>query len=156
MSDHITHDHELFSEFISDPKGSSMNTILGAHRFLATVIENGDDGPTLKTLLKIFRPFIAKNSIKDYVFKRIKKSLLLELALCILQDVATNGLDRLASLNLVIEKTNAGGKNVVIEQPTEEFGDASVADDKFLHEIDEIFFRFRDTNGHSPDVKFVA
>ena len=81
-----TLDHEFFTEFISDPKGSSMETILGAHRFLATVIENEDDGPTLKTLMKIFRPFNPEKSIKDYVFKRIKKSLLLELALCILQD----------------------------------------------------------------------
>lgn len=156
MSDHIPHDHELFSEFISDPKGSSMDVILGAHRFLATVIENKDDGPTLKVLMKIFRPFIPQNSIKDYIFKRIKKSLLLELALCILQDVASNGLGRLSTLNLVIEKTGAGGKNVVIEQPSEGFEGASTEDDKFLHEIDEIFFRFHDTSGRSPDVKFVA
>ena len=65
MSDFTSQDHELFSEFISDPKGSSMNTILGAHRFLATVIDNQDDGSTLKTLMKIFRPFIPKNSIKQ-------------------------------------------------------------------------------------------
>ena len=142
MSNLTTQDHELFTEFISDPKGSSMDIILGAHRFLAAIIENKDDGPTLKTLMKIFRPFIPTNSIKDYVFKRIKKSLLLELALCILQDVATNGLDRLGSLNLVIEKTNAGGKNVVIQPSEEDFGDASTGDDKFLNEIDEIFFRF--------------
>ena len=65
-------DHELFTEFTSDPKGSSMETILGAHRFLATVIDNEDDGPTLKVLMKIFRPFAPNNSIKDYIFKRIK------------------------------------------------------------------------------------
>ena len=62
-------DHELFTKFTSDPKGSSMETILGAHRFLATIIREEDDGPTLKILMQNFRPFVHANSIKDYVFR---------------------------------------------------------------------------------------
>ena len=110
MSEKPTPDHKFFTEFISDPKGSNMETILGAHRFLAMIIDSEEDGPTRKTLMKIFRPFVPENSIKDYIFRRISKSLLLELALCILQDVTVNGLARLSTLTLVIEKTRAGGK----------------------------------------------
>ena len=62
----------------------------------------------------------------------------------------------MSSLNLVIKKTGTGGKNVIIERISDEFGDAPAEDDRFLHEIDEIFFHFRDVNGQSPDVKFVA
>ena len=57
---------------------------------------------------------------------------------------------------MVIEKTGSGGKNVVIERPSDDFGGEPNGDDGFLNEIDEIFFRFRDVNGQSPDVKFVA
>ena len=156
MSEITTHDHELFTEFTSDPKGSSMQTILGAHRFLANVIENEDDGPTLKTLMKIFRPFVPQDSIKDYIFRRIKKSLLLELALCILQDVASNGISRLASLCLAVEKTRSGGKNVVVEPQSERPDNETIEDEAFMEEIDEIFFRFSDSKGNSPDVKFAA
>ena len=149
-------DHEFFTEFTTDPKGSSMETILGAHRFLAAVIDHEDDGPTLKVLMKIFRPFIPESSIKDYIFKRIKKPLLLELALCILQDVASNGVSRLATLTLAIEKTRSGAKDVVVEPIPERSDDESVEDGSFLHEIDEIFFKFGDSSGDSPDVKFAA
>ena len=106
--------------------------------------------------MKIFRPFIPQTSIKDYIFRRIQKSLLLELALCILQDVATNGLGRLATLNLAIEKTLAGGKNVVVEPQSERPDNEFLEDEAFLHEIDEIFVRFSDASGSSPDVKFAA
>ena len=133
-----------------------MDTILGAHRFLATVIENEDDGPTLKVLMKIFRPFAPNDSIKDYIFKRIKKSLLLELALCILQDIATNGISRLASLTLVVEKTRSGGKNVVVEPQSTRPPNEDLEDAAFMNEIDEIFFRFSDSTGDSPDVQFAA
>ena len=133
-----------------------METILGARRFLALIIKNEEDGPTLKTLMKIFRPFAPESSIKDYVFRRVKKSLLLELALCILQDVAANGLGRLATLNLAIEKTKAGGKNVVVEPQSERPANELIEDEAFMHEIDEIFVRFSDTSGSSPDFKFAA
>ena len=156
MSEKPPLDHEFFTEFTTDPKGSSMETILGAHRFLATVIDTEDDGPTLKTLMKIFRPFAPEDSIKDYIFKRIKKSLLLELALCILQDVASNGISRLASLSLVVEKTRSGGKNVVIEPQSESPPNECLEEDAFMEEIDEIFFKFGDSTGDSPDVKFAA
>ena len=106
--------------------------------------------------MKIFRPFVIQNSIKDYIFRRIRKSLLLELALCILQDVASNGISRLTSLNLLIEKTRSGGKNVVVEPQSERPDNETIEDDAFMQEIDEIFFRFSDSSGNSPDVKFAA
>lgn len=133
-----------------------MQVILGAHRFLVNIIETEEDGPTRKVLMKIFRPFIPQKSIKDYIFRRTQKSLLLELVLCILQDVAQNGISRLASLNLVIEKTRAGGKNVVVEPQSERPDNETIENDEFMKEIDEIFFLFQDKEGNSPDIKFAA
>ena len=63
MSEKTSLDHQLFTEFLTDPKGSNMDTILGAHRFLAVIIEREEDGSTRKTLMKIFRPFIPQNSV---------------------------------------------------------------------------------------------
>jgi hypothetical protein len=132
-----------------------MNTVLGAHRFIANIISNEDEGPTVSILMKVFSPFVRGDTIKNYVFKRIKKSLLLELALCILQDVASNGIERLATLELEIERTASGGKTVVIKPPPE-FPIENENEREFLSEIDEIIFNFKDSLGNSPAIKFAA
>ena len=74
-----------------------------------------------------------------------------ELALCILQDLASNGPDRAKTLRLEVEKVSSGGKRVKI---ADNFADGSdPIDQSFLDEIDTAIFRFKDQSGASPDVK---
>ena len=80
------------------------------------------------------------------------KSILQELALCLLQEIISGGPKRAASLNLVVEETKSGGKTVVVEQQPEEFP----VDEDFVRDVDEAFFHITDLTGSSPDVKVVS
>ena len=79
----------------------------------------------------------------------------MELALCVLQDVALNGLARLGSLELELVDAKSGGKSVAIKDSfaTEE---GEPTDESFLRDIDEAVFNFRDSLGKSPDVRIAA
>ena len=89
-----------------------------------------------------------------YVFKRLGKKILQELALCILQDLATNGPGRAKTLELEVVKASSGGKVVKI---VDHFEDGSgPLDQSFLDEIDEAIFRFKDPARESPDIKISA
>ena len=87
----------------------------------------------------------------------MKKSILLELALCILQEIGSFGVDRAKSLRLKVVKTSSAGKQIVIDkdQPAPEFP-LTPADESALKElldIDEAVFCLSDSLGRSPDVK---
>ena len=73
-----------------EPKNSSPDVIQGAHRFISKVIQGETSGPTNAVLIDIFREFLPGH-VKDYVFTRMGKPILLELALTILQDLISNG-----------------------------------------------------------------
>ena len=56
--------------------------------------------------------------MEDYIFSRMAKKILQDLALCILQDLAANGPERAKMLHLEVVKASSGGKLVKIgERP---------------------------------------
>ena len=138
-----------FQRFCGNPKLFNMDVIQGAHKFLVEVIRGGKESPTNKTLISIFNAFTPK-PIKAYIFNKMGKKILQELALCILQDLATNGPARANTLTLEVIKASAGGKTVQIADHYTD--DSESIDQSFLDEIDEAIFRFRDPSGKSPDV----
>ena len=80
------------------------------------------------------------------------KSILQELALCILQELISYGPGRAQNLDLVLVETKAGGKTVAIAQPPDEFP----IDDAFIRDIDEAFFTLHDLTGFSPEKKVAS
>ena len=136
-----TIDIELFQVFSGNPKGCDLETIQGSHRYITNVIKGTEESPKKSILIDIFNSF-SKDKIKDYVYNRMKKSILLELALCILQEIAAGGPDRATNLQLQIEKTSSGGKQITItpnEGKDDEFP-LSHSDENTFLEIDETSF----------------
>lgn len=146
-------DSECFLMFSEDPKNSPKIIVEGAHKFIANAIKNNEPGPTVQKLIKIFTAF-SKTPIKNYVFTRMTKPILLELALCIVQDIALNGPNRARTLTLELVNAKAGGKVVRVADPFEVPAGKLSADS--LGEIDEAFVTISDKLGVSPDVKFVS
>ena len=145
-------DSQCFELFSENPKGVPTEVIKGAHKFIANSIKNGDPGPTVQSLIKMFSVF-SKEKIKDYVFTRMTKPILLELALCVIQQLVLNGPSRSIQLELV--KSKAGGKIVRIADPFEANKNDQY-DANFLARIDEAFFTIKDAEGVSPDVHVAA
>ena len=140
-----------FDMFVRNPKGCKPNMIQGAHRYLSDVIKKNENGPKNSVFIGLFNHLI-KTPVKDYVFRRMTKSILQELALCILQDLISGGPERAVNLNLVVEETKTGGKTVVVEKRLEEFP----VDEEFVRDINETFFRLTDLTGVSPDRKVTS
>ena len=128
-----------------------MEVIQGSHKFMIDVIKGSEQSPKNSVFIGLFNQF-SKEEIKPYVFQRMTKVILQELALCILQELIPYGTGRAENLNLVVEQTKAGGKTVVIEQPPEEFP----VDEAFVRDIDEAYFTLHDLTGLSPDKKVVS
>ena len=139
-----------FELFLKDPKGVKPEVVQGAHKFISDVIDGSEQSPKNSAFIGLFNQF-TKNPVKDYIFQRMTKSILQELALCLLQEIISGGPERAASLNLVVEKTKAGGQTVVVEKH-----DEFPVDEAFVLDIDEAFFRITDLTGSSPDVKVVS
>jgi len=81
----------------------------------------------------------------------------LELALCVLQEIATGGPQRANSLELLVAKTSAGGKRVVIAddilpqaQPSK--FPLSPEDALIFRNIDEATFTISDSLGNTPEL----
>ena len=146
-------DSQCFELFSKDPKGVSMEIVNGAHKFVANAIDNPKNGITIQNLIKIFA-FFTKTPIKDYVFTRMRKPILLELALCIIQEIVSNGIERAKTLQLEVVSSKAEGRFVRV---ADEFNDGGEEyDSDFLGKIDEAFFRFKDKEGRSPDIDFAS
>ena len=140
-----------FELFLKNPKGCKPEVVQGSHKFISDVIKGSERSPTNSVFIGLFNQF-TKDPVKDYVFQRMTKSILQELALCLLQEIISGGPERAASLNLVVEETKAGGKTVVVEKQPAEFP----VDEDFVRDIDEAFFRITDLSGDSPDVKVAS
>ena len=100
----------------------------------------------------------AQEGTKEYVFRRMKKQIILELALCLVQDLLSGGVERASSLEIQIEKCSAGNKKAVIstkEEESESF-DEFPLDPSFDWNIDEAFFCLHDKSGVSPDSKIIS
>ena len=141
----------LFNQFIDDPMDSNVETIQGAHRYISLSIRGDVSGPKKSVLVDLFREFLIQ-PVKDYVFARMSKSILLELALHIFQDLIANGPERARELELALENAQNGGKRIVIADIPKD--QSSSADSSVL--VDTAFFRLSDKSGSSPDKKFAA
>ena len=147
-------DLDCFNIFVNSPKDVSIEVLKGAHKFVAKSIKTGDSAPTCHTLIKIFAAF-TQQKIKGYVFTRMKKPILLELALCIIQEIVLNGPGRAKSLQLEVVKSKSGGKIVKI---ADQFAnhEPEITGDSFLEKIDEAFFKLKDAEGKSPDINLAS
>ena len=79
-----------FDLFTKDPKGCKIAVIQGAHKFMTHVINGTEQSPKNFTFIGLFNQF-TKVPVKDYVFQRMTKAILQELALCILQELILYG-----------------------------------------------------------------
>ena len=149
-STHFKFDLDCFNQFRDSPKDVSIEVIKSAHKHIARAIKSPEMGPTNQEMIDIFNQF-AQEPIPKYVFTRMTKPLLLELVLCIIQEILLNGIGRASSIRLEAVKLKAGGK---IVQIVDQFAEEEVAkdEDMFQH-IDEAYFRLLDSEGKSPDVK---
>ena len=84
-----------FDLFVKNPKGCKLEVIQGSHKFLSDVINGSEQSPINSVFIGLFNQF-TKVPIKDYVFQRMTKSILQELALCILQELISYGPTSLA------------------------------------------------------------
>ena len=143
-------EHKLFTEFCRDPKDPTVEIIQGAHRFISLAIKNGTSVPKKSTLSELLREFMTV-SVRPYVFQQIPRKILLELALCILQDIASRGVSRAKTLRLELIKTTAGGKKIAIVEESNEAAASAV----ITHpQAENATFRFSDETGKTPDVAF--
>ena len=108
------------------------------------VIKGTETSPKNSTFIGLFNQF-TKVPVKDYVFTRMTKTILQELALCVLQELILYGPARAQNLTLVVVETKAGGKTVAIEK------DEFPVSPEFVSDIDEAFFKLSDITGFSPD-----
>ena len=102
---------EYFQEFTDHPRCSDKKTILGSIQYIEHSIVGKEQGPKNSTLIHIFNQFTV-DEVKDYVYARMTKAVLLELALAILKEIATGGPKRAHTLQLTLKRTAAGGKEV--------------------------------------------
>ena len=146
-------DLSLFNSFCESPKSFSLSVLQGAHRFLLNSLSEKKSAVTKKILIKILMCFVPVE-IREYHFRRMNRAILVELAICIVQDLIANGPGRAKLLELQLVKTSSGGTDIVIADPFEDESGGFDAD--FLREIDEIDaaeFSLRDTSGATPEKK---
>ena len=144
-------DESRFKSFCEYPKAFSFHNLQSTHRILLKSLKEKKSAVTKNILIDILMNFVP-NEIKSYHFKRMARAILVELALCIVQDILQNGEGRADSLLLELVKTSSGGAKVVIADSF--VADDGTYDDDFLKEIEEIDtaeFKLRDKTGTTPD-----
>ena len=131
-------DIECFQHFCCSPNEFDSNIIKGALKHAQKIVNGKEPSPKRPIFIDLFNKF-TKQNIKDYVYKRMKKSLLEELALAVFKELAVGGVERFKTLELVIEKTSEGDKHLVISKDTNEDDFAiSTSDEEVLRNIDGI------------------
>ena len=73
-----------FDIFVRDPKNTKHEIVLGAHRFLSEVIEGKEKSPVNSVFVGLFENF-TKTPVQGYVYRRMAKKILQELALRVIQ-----------------------------------------------------------------------
>ena len=142
---------EHFQEFSDSPKECTIQNIQGSIRYLSNVLKTSEQGPKCSTLIHIFNQFTVEE-IKDYVYRRMTKKILLELALCILEEIASGGIARAKTIVIVLKRTASGGKQIEIQSAPsddEEFP-LSNDDESIIRDLDEAEFDITDSSGASP------
>ena len=141
---------EFFDKFCENPRGSDIETFQGAHKYVSTVITHKNPPIKKSILINIFNELTVEE-IRDYIFHRISKKLLLELALRVLQDIITNGVERASSIKLVLVKVITG-KNMVTIAPNS--SESNAGSTFSVSEVLDASFMLSDRQGLSPDVSF--
>ena len=140
----------FFDKFCENPRGSTIETMQGSHKYISSVITRKNPPIKKSILIDIFNEFTVE-TVRDYVFHRMSKKLLLELALRVLQDIIQNGVGRAASMKLILTKA-VDGKNTVGIAPDgrESEGSSTLS----ATEVLDASFKLADRQGLSPDVTF--
>ena len=89
--------------FIRNPKGCSDKVVQGAHKFLSDVINGTEQSPTNSVFMNLFDQFTT-TPVKKYVYQRMTRKILQELALRMLQEIISGGPTRAKSLQLELEE----------------------------------------------------
>ena len=100
----ISPEQTLFEEFCLNPKDPTIEIIQGSHRFISLSMKNGPSIPKKSTLSELFKEFMTVPA-KQYVFNQIPRRMLLEIAICILQDIVSRGISRVKALRLEVTRT---------------------------------------------------
>ena len=93
--------------FLKNPTSSKLEVVQGVHKYLSDVIKGTEQSSTNSDFIDLFTQF-TKAPFKDYVYRLMTKSILLEVSLCLVQELISGLPDRAANLNLVVEGTRAG------------------------------------------------
>ena len=144
-------EHDMFTEFCGNPRDSGIVCIQGCHRYISLAIQGEIPTPKKAILIALFKEFTSE-PIKDYVFNRIPKKMLLELALCVLQDIISNGPERALSLRLKVAKTSEGVKTVVIGDDTGKDAEDQSSNSTSKGKIANATFQLSDKQGKDPPV----
>ena len=134
MSTGFFTDIEHFQEFLENPKGSDRHTILGSIKYIEDTIIGKEQGPKCGSLIHVFNQF-SINEIKDYVYQRMTKPILLELALAILREIANGGPEWAKNLSLVLKRTSKNGKEMQIAPPPQKGEFAMAPEDESIYII---------------------
>ena len=151
-------DEQYFLLFSKSPKSGDQKILMGSHRYLSNAIKNQSGSPMGPVLVDIFMCFVRKGT-KSYHFKRMKKKILLELALCLVQDLISGDEGRADALEIRLEKCKSGGKNAIIatrDEEREESEEFPLDPSLDYANIDEASFCLHDKSGSSPDKKVVS
>ena len=140
----------FFREFCKNPRNFSLEIVQGAHKYISLVLAKKVPSVKKSILVGIFNEYIDQ-PVKDYVFLRIPKNHLLELALTIFQDIIEKGVERAASLCLELINSVDGDKTIAIAPNT---GGAAGSEAFSAREVMEASFSLTDPSGLSPDVSF--
>ena len=144
---------ECFKRFCNNPRNGDLEIFQGSHKFLTLVLAQKISSPFAKKsiLIGIFNEFI-EEPVKNYVFNRISRKLLLELAIRILQEFIERGAERASSLKLVVAKAT-DGENTILIAPSNPDGEPA-KEPYSAPEVLDTTFRLSDKSGLSPDVSF--
>ena len=144
---------EFFIKFSKNPKEVDIETVQGSHKFLSLVLGQKISSSVAKksTLIRIFNQFLDE-PVRDYVFHRISRKLLLELALRILQEFVKRGVQHARSLKLVVAKSTSSDEKTILIAPSD--GSSEGNNPYQAPEVLDATFRLSDTSGLSPDVSF--
>ena len=144
---------EFFKKFCDNPKEVDLEIVQGTHKYLNLVLSQKISSSCAKKsiLIDIFNEFIDE-PVRDYVFHRISRKLLLELAIRILQEFITRGVERAKSLKLIVSKATSSRQTILIAP-----NDSSSVASKSPFSAPEVLdatFRLADKTGLSPEVSF--
>ena len=146
---------ECFHQFCDSPTEFNKDIISGSISHIQKIIQGQEASPKRAVFVDIFNHFVT-HEVKDYVYARMKKSLLEELALKLLKEIQAEGPQCMKTLEIQIEKTSAGGKQLIIPGDDKSFAIKEGDEQLLIEQIDSVEGTLVDKSGDSPNVKFAV